>query len=240
MQHRLDDLRISHPELEELTGLDISDTFIGHGVRLSAIREPGKLAAFILTEFIALLLILVFCLPASLVIGRNIPGFSGSASSIGPFLSVSLSISLVLFALWNAYIFFKGYRLQTLNNLLEDVDRHNEIIDAVYVMQELDAAQQTQGYPPQGSSVQNRDELRRALEATRSSLRSALVTEKILRKHQRFVNRRYELFADIETNLVTLQTINRSPEAIHYRDLLDNALLIGLSVRQEIEQLKDK
>lgn len=237
MHHRLDDLRISHAELDEITGLDISDTFMGHAVRPSSLRIPKRLAAFIVTELLALLLIVVFCLPASLVIGRTIPGFTGNASSTVPFLHVSLGISLVIFALWNGYIFFNGRRFKLLATLLDDVDKHNDIIDAVQVMDDLEVAQRSQGLAP-STSMQNRDELRQALSATRSSLISALMTEKILRKHQRFVNRRHELFTDIETNLITLQTLNRNQEASQYQELLEDALHIGISVRQELEHLK--
>lgn len=241
MQTQLDDLRIPHSELEEITGLDISDTFMGHAVRPSALRTLKRLAVLLITEFIALLLIIIFCLPASLVIGRNIPGFTGDASSTAQFLQITLSISFAAFALWNAYIFTSSRRFKLLANLLDDVDKHNEIIDAVNVMNELGTAQQMQEplheYPL--ISAQHRDELRQALEATRSSLISALKTEKILRKHQKFVNRRYELFTEIETNLAVLQTLNRNQDASQYRELLGGALEIGISVRREIEQLKD-
>lgn len=68
---------------------------------------------------------------------------------------------------------------------------------------------------------------------------NALLTEKVLRKHQKFITRRQELFTNIETNLAILQTLQIDGQATEYGQLLNQALQIGLSVRREIEQLHD-
>jgi hypothetical protein len=85
--------------------------------------------------------------------------------------------------------------------------------------------------------VIDREEVLRALTATRESLINALLTEKILRKHQRLMTRRQELFTNIETNLATLQTLQVDSQANEYGQLLNEALQIGLSIRSELEQI---
>jgi predicted nucleic acid-binding protein len=76
-----------------------------------------------------------------------------------------------------------------------------------------------------------------ALQTTRESLLCALMTEKILRKHKRFLARKQELLTQLETNLVTLQTLQLTTEANDYGQLLNDALQIALAVKREVDRL---
>jgi multidrug efflux pump subunit AcrA (membrane-fusion protein) len=108
-------------------------------------------------------------------------------------------------------------------------DRHNDMVQALQVMYELDATQAGT------SSLAERPEIIQALQATRESLVSALMTEKILRRHQALINRRQELYAAIESNLIMLKTLQINHQASDYCHFLQEALEIGLSVQQEID-----
>lgn len=239
MHSRLDDLRITTDDLDTLTGLDISDTFMGRAVRPSVFRIPKRLMSFVLSEIMTLGLIVIFCLPASLVIAKSIPGFTDSATNTIQFLQISLGISLSIFALWNGFIWLRSSALKTLAHLLDDVDKHNEIIDALQVLDELTAVQNTATLGVNSTSpLENRADVLQALSATRESLVCGLMTERVLRKHQRAMTRRHDLFTNIETNLATLQRLQVDQAANDYGHLLNDALQIGMSVRHEIEQLK--
>ncbi len=240
MHPRLDDLRITTDDLDTLTGLDISDTFMGRAVRPSVFCIPKRLMSFVLSEIITLGLIVIFCLPASLVIAKSIPGFTDSTANTIQFLQISFGISLVIFALWNGYGWFRSSALKMLAHLLDDVDKHNEIIDALQVLDELAAVQNTsaQGVANPTSLLENRADVLQALSATRESLVCGLMTERVLRKHQRAMTRRHDLFTNIETDLATLQRLQVDQAANDYGHLLNDALQIGLNVRREIEQLK--
>jgi len=239
MHSRLDDLRITTDDLDTLTGLDISDTFMGRAVRPSVFRAPKRLMSFVLSEIITLGLIVIFCLPASLVIAKSIPGFNDSTPNTIQFLQISIGISLSIFALWNGFIWLRSNALKTLAHLLDDVDKHNEIIDALQVLDELTAVQNTSTLGVNSTSpLENRADVLQALSATRESLVCGLMTERVLRKHQRSLARRHDLFTNIETNLATLQSLQLNHAANDYGHLLNDALQIGMSVRHEIEQLK--
>jgi len=239
MHSRLDDLRITTDDLDTLTGLDISDTFMGRAVRPSVFRTPKRLISFVLSEIITLGLIVIFCLPASLVIAKSIPGFNDSTPNTIQFLQISIGISLSIFALWNGFIWLRSNALKTLAHLLDDVDKHNEIIDALQVLDELTAVQNTSTLGVNSTSpLENRADVLQALSATRESLVCGLMTERVLRKHQRSLARRHDLFTNIETNLATLQSLQLNHAANDYGHLLNDALQIGMSVRHEIEQLK--
>lgn len=229
MQPDLADLRITASQLEKLTGLDISDTFMGRVYRPSVFRSVRRFLPFLITEGFTLALILIFCLPLGLVLGRGL-GFLSSATPLWVFLLGAIGFSLLLFVVWNLYMWQQGKQLSTLAHLLDEVDKHNEIIEAVHVMDQLAAVRH--------STVQliDRSEVLKALAATRESLVNALMTEKIFRKYRQFMNRRQELFANIETNLATLQTLQIDAQANEYGQLLNEALQIGLSLRHEVEQ----
>lgn len=228
MQTDLNELRITPNQLEKLTGLDISDTFMGKVYRPSAFRSSRRFLSFLLTEVLTLGVILIFCLPLSLVIARGF-GILNATNTV-PFLLIALGIAAAIFAGWNVSMWLKSKQLQTLAHLLDEVDKHNEIIEAVYVIDELSTIQNST------VGLIDRTEVLKALTATRESLINALMTEKILRKHQRFITRRQELFTNIETNLAMLQTLQVDNQANEYGQLLNEALQIGLSIRQEMQQ----
>jgi len=232
MQPDLADLQITPDQLERLTGLEVGDVFMGRVCRPSVFRNSRRLLSFLVTELLTLAVILIFCLPLGLVIGRGLNLLSGS-STVG-FVSLMLGISLLIFAVWNGEMWRRAKQLKTLAHLLDQVDRHNEIIRAVQIMDELSAVS-----PTNTPEVIDRAEVLTALRATRESLINGLMTERILRRHQQFMAQRHELFANIETSLITLQHLQIDSQASEYGHLLNEALQIGLSVRRELGRQVD-
>lgn len=232
MQSDLEELRITQKELENLLGLDVNEVFIGGAWRPSIIRYPKRLLSFLMTEVFTFGLILIFCLPIGLITARSFGGLTSDANSTAQFVQVSFGVSVAIALLWNLYMWQKGKSMKVLAHLLDEVDKHNEIIAAVDVIDELGAVKNST------ISLVDRGEVLAALTATRESLVCALMTEKILRKHQRFIARRHELFSNIETNLAALQSLQVNNQANEYGQLLNEALEIGMSVHQEIKKFE--
>jgi hypothetical protein len=229
MQSDLESLKITAGELEHITGLDISETFMGRVYRPTVFRKPRQLLSLAVTELLTFGLILVFCLPFSLILARSFGNSNLATATIVSFLQIAFVVSVVLFLLWNACMTLQGKKLKILAHLLDEVDKHNEIIDAVDVIDQLGAVKNS------AVALIDRPAVIEALTVTRESIVCALMTEKILRKHQRLIARRYELFSQIETNLATLQAVQMSQQATEYAQLLNEALAIGRSVHQELE-----
>jgi hypothetical protein len=78
---------------------------------------------------------------------------------------------------WHCYQHHRSKTLRTLGHLLEEVDRHNSIIQALNVMQNLESAKASKSQSPP------RPDIIQALRATHESLVSGLATDKILRQH---------------------------------------------------------
>jgi len=232
----LKDLRLSHDEVGHLIDMEVSDTFMGRVYRPSALRHPKRCLSLLLTEVYAFGMIVVFCLPISLLVARSRGQTFGNDNHTAYFLWIVLGLSVGVILLWNLYMGLKGKELKPLGRLLDEIDHHNEVVDAVILMGELGAARNTALLLSAPTPKASKDVLD-ALRATRESLVCALVTEKILRRNKRLLVRRQELFENIETNLATLQALQIEHEASEYGQLLNDALQIGLNVHREIHRL---
>lgn len=224
MNSDLEALRITQSQLEKLTGIDIGSVFMGGIVRPSAMRSPHRVLSLLTTEGAFLAVLFIISLGLGMVITRN---GSGSGNLAG-LLLLAGGISVGIVIAWNLYQWQRYETFKSLAHLLDEVDRHNDIVQAVQVMDELETLQLA------NLSRLNRDEVITALQATRDSLISALMTEKILRRHRQLIQRRQELFSSLETNLATLQALNVNSQATEYHQFLQEALEIGLAVQQEI------
>lgn len=237
MQSDLKALKIDEGELETLSGLDVNDLFVG-GIfggtyRPSVWRDSKKLFFFCLTEISVFVLILVFTLPIGFILTQNPTPEIGEIQRALQFLIINLSVAGVLMVGWNFYLWNKQKSLASVAKLLDEVDKYNEVIKAVEIIDKLAAV----GHLP--ANLINREEVLEALRVTRESLVCALMTEKILRQHKSFIARRHELFANIENNLLTLRTLEVNSQANEYGRLLNEALQIGMSVYKEVKKLQN-
>ncbi|MBD2101825.1 hypothetical protein [Leptolyngbya sp. FACHB-261] len=234
MNPELKQLTIAAKELEHLTGLEVTELFIG-GIVGGAYR-PGlfktwqRFLSFCLTQLFIFVLIFIFTLPIGLLLVRNHANSVNDLSTITWFLQVSFSISTVAIVGWNVTMALKSKALKPLAHLLDEVDKYNEVVQAVAIVERLDAISSSQTHK------MDRQQVIEALTIARNSLVCGLMTEKILRQNRGFLARRADLLMNIETNLTTLKTMEVTSQASEYIDLLNEALQIGISVHQEVQQ----
>lgn len=235
MKQQLEALRITEKELERLTGLDISDLFIGGVIRgayrASKLKNYRGLLSFCLTEVLVFALLVVLALPIGIALTRHLSDRMNELPAILYFLKITLGIACLTAIAWNVSMWFKAKQLKSLLHLLDDIDRYNQVIQAVIILEQL------QGVGNFKATEINQNELVQALEITRDSLVSALMTEKILRHNRKLFASRDELLANLENNLTTLRALNVQNQAQEYSQLLNEALQIGLSVQKEVYSL---
>jgi hypothetical protein len=233
MKLDLDELRISEKELEELSGIALSDGFAGDFYRSAALRDRTKLFSLLLNELLIFCVTLVVSLPVALLATRNQMNLVSDAVIFVRVLQITLGLSLAITVAWNVYKWVKAKPLATLAGLLDEVEKYHEVIKALDIIDRLTAA----GNLPANSI--NREDAIEALTITRQSLVCALRTERILRENKEFIDRRYELFANIESNLAALMALDVSDRASEYGRLLNEALEIGMSVHKEVRKLQN-
>ncbi|MCC3454713.1 MAG: hypothetical protein JGK24_15555 [Microcoleus sp. PH2017_29_MFU_D_A] len=232
IQADLDELIIPEKELEDLSGIALSDGFSGNFYHPDTLRDGKKLFAFLLHELLIFCVTLVVSLPIALLANRNQVGFS-DAEIFVRVLQITLGLSLAITVVWNVYKWVKAKPLATLAGLLDEVEKYHEVIKALDIIDRLTAAGNLQ------ANLINRQDAIEALKITRESLVCALKTERILRENQKFIGRRYELFANIESNLAALMALDVSDRASEYGRLLNEALEIGMSVHKEVRKLQN-
>ncbi|HLO52444.1 MAG TPA: hypothetical protein VK211_28850 [Kamptonema sp.] len=242
MQRDLENLTITDQELEELSGIALSDVLMGNLYRTSLLRDAliskkrrdrQKLYSFIFNEFLIFFLTLIVAVPIALLVTKN-SAISPDAQIFSQFLQLTLGLSLALSLGWNVYMWLKAKPLTALASLADEVEKYNEVIKAVDIIDRLTTAGNLQ------VNLMNREDAIAALSVTRESLICALRTERILREHQDFIGRRYDLFVNIENNLAALMALDVSNQASEYGRLLNEALEIGMSVHKEVRKLEDR
>ena len=227
----LDNLRITAHELDELTGLDIADVTMGWAYRQTAFAPAHRLP-FLTEQLLSLGVACIFCLPVTLLIARAASG--DSTDAVWVWLPFGVLVAIALTLSWTFYRWREGRRLMMLSHLLDEIDRFNEMVSAVEILEELGAAKSSR--PNLDNRLENREEVMEALHLTRESLVCGLMTEKVMRRHQQFMARKQEMFSSIERNLATLQLLRVSDEAGEYSRLLNEAIQIGTSVHQELSE----
>jgi hypothetical protein len=119
----------------------------------------------------------------------------------------------------------------SLKILLKDVERYNDVIKAIHINDQIEAA----GNP--GVRLKERKKVIEALKLTRADLVRALKTERIFRENKEFMVNKLELFAD---NLVTLAAMQVSEQASEHGRLLNETLQIALDVEHEMRSLQSQ
>ncbi len=235
MNPELKNLRITEKEIEILSGLDVSEIFVGGvfgGVyRSSLFRHPQRLFLFCFTELLVTALTFAFTLPVGLFTIRNSQETISDFPTILNFLQVTLGLTMVIIIGWNLYMIIKAKTLKTLMHLLDEIDHYHDVLQTVVV---LDRFKAVSGSP---ANLVNGNDVLEALQLIRNSLIAGLIAEKILRQSRGLLARRKDLLASIENNLGTLQTLAIEQQATEYGQVLSEALQISLSVHQEIQKL---
>ncbi|MBD2022651.1 hypothetical protein H6F43_20930 [Leptolyngbya sp. FACHB-36] len=175
----------------------------------------------------------VFALPLGLAATRNATAGVRDLSGALEFAQVPIVLTVLVMVGWNVYMVQAAKRLRTLMQLLDEVDRYSAVIQAVDVLDRLDAV----GH--RSLKARDRGEILQALRVTRDTLVSGLRTEKVLRQSRGLLTRHADLIHSLETNLVALRALEVNHQASEYGQLLHEALQISQRVQQEVGRIAD-
>jgi hypothetical protein len=138
----------------------------------------------------------------------------------------------VLYIIWKSRS--KVVKLNMNNSLqilLNDVQRYNAVIKAIDINDQIEEA----GNPE--VVIKERESVIAALELTKADLVRALKTERILRENKNFILSNTELFIN---NLATLTAMQVNEQATEHGRLLNEALQIALDVQHEMKKLQSQ
>lgn len=233
-QDHLAELKISEAEFEALSGFSTGEVTQGKLYQLRTWRDPNQIFSVLLHELLIFAVTLILSLPTALLLSKKTIYSPSDNQLMLQVLGLTLIISLLLTCGWNFYMGIKTKPLIRLGNLLQEVNKYNDVVKAVEILDQLILAGNLR------DNLMNRGDVLQALKITRESLITGLKTERILREHQDFISRRYEVFINLENNLTALMALDVTNQASEYGQLLNEALEIGMTVHQEVRKLRDK
>ncbi|MEL7037523.1 MAG: hypothetical protein AAFO04_18150 [Cyanobacteria bacterium J06592_8] len=240
MNSDLTPLEFSEQELDGLTGLShesLTGSLSRNPVVRAAIlgkiwKNRHKLLSVLKAECMTVVLSLVVTFPMILLtLDRATTATSDLQTSL-LFLLRVLGLSVALTLTLNLGIWWQAKPLQNVLHLMDEVEKYNDTVKAVDILDQLRKTGNLK------HNLVNREEVIQALRITRESLVSAFQAERILREHQDFIARRYELFAHLENNLTALMAFEVTNQANEYGQLLNETLQIGMSVHREMKKLQ--
>ncbi|WP_375505458.1 hypothetical protein [uncultured Nostoc sp.] len=136
----------------------------------------------------------------------------------------------ILYLIWKSRSkIIKYHMTNSLQILLNDVERYNIVIRAIDINDQIEEA----GNPE--VLIKERESVIEALQLTKSDLVRALKTERILRENKSFILSNTELFVN---NLATLTAMQVNEQATEHGRLLNEALQIALDVQHEMKRLQ--
>lgn len=236
MRDDLQGLEISQDELQKLTNLPVNDQLL---IITNPLKKLVKIyiqkikssegatvifigfATFVFTYLLFDIFIKIFVawvrIPSwilLIILGIWIGGFTQS----------------ILYLIWKSRSKIVKYHMtNSLQILLNDVERYNTVIRAIDINDQIEEA----GNPE--VLIKERESVIEALKLTKSDLVRALKTERILRENKSFILSNTELFVN---NLATLTAMQVNEQATEHGRLLNEALQIALDVQHEMKRLQ--
>lgn len=239
MRTDLEGIEITMEEIEEFTDLNIE-----YIPRYSILRNYRKTLIFITKKTGGLFLYFLGLSTFGILAGSWVSALriSGLLLDISYYESEKISSTVIFKILFPLFILIvviilalaikivlRNYykNKKTVSKLLEEVYRHNELVNNINTLDQLEAA---------GNSINlnNRHKVIEALQITRDDLVRSLKTEKILRNNPRFNPEQFSI------DLTALRALQVSEQASEYGKILDEALQIGVNVQQEMKKLQDR
>ncbi|MDZ8222557.1 hypothetical protein [Nostoc sp. ChiVER01] len=236
MRDDLQGLEISQHELQKLTNLPVNDqlliitkplkqlvkTYIqkiqsSEGATVIFIGFATFVFAYLLFDIFIKVFVAWITIPSwilLIILGLWIGGFTQS----------------ILYLIWKSKNKIVKFNMtNSLQILLNDVERYNTVIRAIDINDQIEEA----GNPE--VLIKERESVIEALKLTKSDLVRALKTEKILRENKSFILSNTELFVN---NLATLTAMQVNEQATEHGRLLNEALQIALDVQHEMKRLQ--
>jgi hypothetical protein len=232
MLQDLEALKINSEQLDDLLNLDVVTTISIDFYRGFKLKDTQRIFSVLLTEFFALMLILIFVMPVSMMVLRELEFLPENSANVYPLLIIIVGISLMVLCFGNLWILMKVKQHKSLAILLKKVDQYNQVIAALIFLKELNIESNLD------SQQQNSQELIAALTTTKASLIDALQITQMMRKYQGAMSQSSPLLINLEHNLEHLMTFDMTHQNSQYRQLLNDAVEIGISVHRELRKLQ--
>jgi hypothetical protein len=233
----VDDFIFSKKYLENLVDSNVFAQISIELYRGFVLKNKQSFFSILLTEVFTFIILLILVIPAGLVCLKSWLNFPSESISINLVILILLGFCLGLMLLINTYLWVESKKNKSLAILLNKAEQYNQIIKSIKVLEYLESVNLTQNSE---SWANQNTELIEALQIIKDSLIQAFRIEKFIRENRIIINKNSVLFNDIENNLTALMTFDFHSSSSQYKELLKDAIQIGITVHKEMRKFYEK
>ncbi|MCA1994903.1 MAG: hypothetical protein LDL41_23070, partial [Coleofasciculus sp. S288] len=189
MQADLENLRITKQEVEAFVDSDSKTALALEFHRGFILKDSKQMLSVILTEVFLFIILLSFIMPVSLIVLRNAGTLPNNPASVIRLFSLIFGICSLGMLLWNIYLWQQAKQVKSLAKLMDKVDKYNHVIQAIALIDQLEAVDSS---PSRFSNPNSRQEVLEVMSITKETLSSALKMEKLIRKYHNSLGTSHE------------------------------------------------
>ena len=227
------DLFISPTEIEDILQFNFGTSLALEMARVLILRHKERYQSFWLLEAALLFLGMLFLVPINLLIWQKWLSDSNQLQSFIRVISCSIILSFAILLYFNGYLWQKAKKLKTIAIILKKIEGYNCLIKNLQLMAIFNNLS-TISLP---NSDRTSSEIATALQITKDSLLKSIEIEKLILRDRRLqLRERYQLFNNLEADLIEYMSFSHRQNTTENSQLLAEAIEIGLSVHKELRK----
>ena len=228
-----DILKIDRSELEQILELNFFNSLALEITALLILQQSKQKISFFITEAIIWFLCILFLVPINLLIFQQWLLHSNQLRGFAIVIIGSVISSLGILLCLNFFLWQRAKKLKSLALILNKIEGYNSLIQNLQLITKFHNIS-TVATP---NSSQSASEITIALKLTKDSLLKSLEIENFILENQQLkLQDRYQLFNNLEDDLVRFMSLPNEQNETEYQQLLAEAIQIGLSVHQEVRK----
>ena len=236
------ELEIDRAELDNTLELNLSSSWAIALNRVFLLNRAEYRQSLLFIEGSILFTSLLFLFPINLIVFRKLNLLDSDGSGLLVVLLGSFSLAILFSIVANYYLWQKAKKLKYLTKLLDKITEYNRLVDNFQLIANFNKL--TNSQHPTADKQQSVKELQNIFQLTKNSLLQAVELEVFMARHRQTKQlistqtlERDRLLANLEQNLVNVSLMEIDSDR-EYRQLLNEAVELGLNVHQEINKIK--
>ena len=228
-------LQISKVELEQVFDLSIIDEWAIAFSSVLYLKQRADRLVLITCSLLFVSLLLFF--PINLIILRQFGSIDNSNIGLILVLLLSICVSILFLIAFYFYLYKKAKRIKHYTILLKKVKQYNQLINSFNLLETISSNTNSRN-----AHIKSTIELKSVFNLTKNTLLESIRIENFLYRHQTrkipndYSHNPLQLLAHLEDNLASLP-FEETERNAEYRQLLEEAVNLGLSVQQEMRKI---
>lgn len=238
------ELKISQAKLDDVFEVNLVDSWAIVLSKVLLIGKKQELKRLLSIEASLLFVSLLVSFPIALIVFRKLELIANNSNGMSVVLVATLLVSTIFLSLFNYFLWQKAKQLKLLSKLLDKVATYNSLIEHFQWLENINRISvENQSTIKSISSTQSFKEFKGTLELIRNSLLDSIKLESSIYQNRQLRQNfsyssldRDRLLSSLEDNLIALSLpeVNSDRE---YRELIEEAVELGLSLHREIRKM---